>query len=182
MTADSFSLDINNLTNISKFLYDNKCLELDGRNIVSITIPAVCDYNSVLKDKKSDTKDKKLDTKNKQSNTKDKKSDTKDTQESEVKQIEIKGIVDSLFRGSKYLKKINIQDTKISKIDKESFKNCTSLSEVVLPIDLKEIGGSAFEGCTSLKTLKIPDSVNVISYNAFKSCTSLEKLVLSNHL
>ncbi len=145
MAVISGELTGNILNNIAPFLLDNKFLEAQKEDgkIVTITIPKICDY--YLSGNKKGNK----------------------------QEYEIININPSLFCDSKVLEKIDISETKISKIEKDSFKNCTSLKEVVLPNILQQIGESAFEGCTSLKVLEIPDSVSVIGNSAFKGVESI---------
>ncbi len=50
---------------------------------------------------------------------------------------------------------------------------CTSLTTVVLPDSIPEIGELAFAGCSSLVSITVPDSVTSISSTAFSGCTSL---------
>lgn len=83
-------------------------------------------------------------------------------------EIFILSLDNKLFYAHKGLKKIDIKATKIKKIEKDSFRNCKFLEEVIFPIGLQEIGESAFDGCTSLKVLEIPDSVIKIGKNAFR--------------
>ncbi|MCR5653550.1 MAG: leucine-rich repeat protein, partial [Ruminococcus sp.] len=65
---------------------------------------------------------------------------------------------------------------------KNTFKGCTSLESVDIPLGLENIGESAFEGCTGLTSLTfegnryglvgVSDDIS-IAYNAFKGCTGL---------
>ena len=61
-------------------------------------------------------------------------------------------------------------------VDDGTFKNCTSLTSIVLSNAVKFIGYSAFEGCTSLMTIVIPKSVKEIRAHAFSNCNSLKKI------
>jgi len=49
----------------------------------------------------------------------------------------------------------------------------TSLTSVILPINLTNIGSSAFEGCSNLTGIQLPYSVTSIEEQAFNSCTNL---------
>lgn len=57
------------------------------------------------------------------------------------------------------------------------FKDCTSLTEVVLP-KMSRINIQMFSGCTSLQTVKIPEGVTEIGLNAFYNCSNLKKITL----
>ena len=56
----------------------------------------------------------------------------------------------------------------------DTFKNVTSLEEIILPDSVKTIGANAFSGCTNLKTVSISTTLTSIGGAAFKNCTSLE--------
>lgn len=57
------------------------------------------------------------------------------------------------------------------------FKDCTSLTEVVLP-KMSRINIQMFSGCTSLQTVKIPEGVIEIGLKAFYNCSNLKKITL----
>ena len=69
---------------------------------------------------------------------------------------------------------------KITSIVDEVFKNCTSLTHVVIPKTVNTIGNNAFDSCTSLKQVTIPDSVKSIGESAFKDCTLLTVITIPN--
>jgi len=62
------------------------------------------------------------------------------------------------------------------------FKNCTSLTSVVLPETLESIGAEAFRGCSALRGIQIPDSVEQIGAKAFYGCSALDAVALSDSL
>ena len=53
------------------------------------------------------------------------------------------------------------------------FSDCTNLTTLVLPSQLKEIGAQAFAGCEQLTAVTLPDSLEVLGCGAFQNCTSL---------
>lgn len=68
----------------------------------------------------------------------------------------------------------NIVLTTATKINREAFCKCTSITSVVLGEGIKSIGLSAFEGCTSLMSIVLPNSVKSIGWRAFCDCPLLK--------
>ena len=58
-----------------------------------------------------------------------------------------------------------------------SSTNCKSLETVVLPANLKTIGGSAFYGQKNLVSVDIPTGVTTVGSSAFSGCSNLTTLV-----
>ena len=73
-------------------------------------------------------------------------------------------------------------DTKV--IAGEAFKNCKSLTSVVIPDGVISISCYIFEGCTSLTTVNIPDSVTFTlnTVGVFSGCTSLTTVNIPNSI
>ena len=57
------------------------------------------------------------------------------------------------------------------------FKNCSTITSVVIPNSVKNIGYWAFYCCENLKSIVFPDSVEIYQY-AFCGCTSLHKILI----
>lgn len=74
-------------------------------------------------------------------------------------------IQDTTFENNESIQKV-IFETGLEQIKMQVFNNCTSLSEVILPDTLKQIGFFAFND-TGLKSIKIPASVKEIDAQAF---------------
>ncbi len=70
----------------------------------------------------------------------------------------------------------------ITKITDNAFRNCTGLTGVVLPVNIKSIGYSAFAGCTNLKRVFCSRTVGTIGSRAFEDCSSLTDVALSASL
>ena len=61
----------------------------------------------------------------------------------------------------------------VTDIDKMAFRECKSLTEVILPKTVTTIGMLAFYGCDALETITIPIGVTEIQDLAFSKCPSL---------
>ena len=60
------------------------------------------------------------------------------------------------------------------------FKYCRSLTSVNIPSSVTTIGGSAFSGCHSLTSINIPSSVTEIREYTFENCSSLINVNISS--
>lgn len=58
------------------------------------------------------------------------------------------------------------------------FANCTSLTQVSLPVDATTIEKDAFAGCTSLTKIEIPAFINQVQPSS--RCTALQEIQVSN--
>ena len=58
------------------------------------------------------------------------------------------------------------------------FKDCKTVTKVVLPAGLTKLESNIFSGCTGLTEIMIPDSVTTIGSYAFSGCTGLTRVVL----
>ena len=90
-----------------------------------------------------------------------------------------KVICNDAFWGCTSLSSIVIPDS-VTNIGERAFSSCTSLSSIVIPDSVTDIGESAFSSCTSLSGVVIPNSVKSIGESAFSSCTSLSGIVIPN--
>ena len=70
----------------------------------------------------------------------------------------------------------------VTKISTAAFKNCQSLTLVVIPKGLTSIGDSAFMGCSSLASVSLPESLTSIGDSAFRDCSSLASVSLPESL
>lgn len=77
---------------------------------------------------------------------------------------------------------LRIPDT-VTKIGRSCFLDCSGLTGIKLPGNLKFLGSSAFNGCAGLTgTLYIPEGLTVIPDSAFSGCRNLTGLVLPDTL
>jgi len=82
------------------------------------------------------------------------------------------------FEGSS-LTAVVIPDS-VTNIGEAAFYNCTSLTNVTIPDSVTSIGEETFRNCTSLANLTIPHSVTSIGNRAFYGCTSLTNVTIPN--
>lgn len=78
---------------------------------------------------------------------------------------------------------LNIPETLDNKavvgISEQAFKECNSITKIVIPASVKTIGRYAFANCALVSELTIPATVETIGDAAFTGCTSLATLDLS---
>lgn len=62
------------------------------------------------------------------------------------------------------------------------FINQSSLTNIIIPDNIKSIGAVAFQNCTNLANINIPDSVTEIGNYAFERCTNLANINISKNI
>ena len=83
----------------------------------------------------------------------------------------------SKFIGCRSLTSLVIPDS-VTNIGDYAFSGCRSLTDIVIPDSVTNIGDYAFWNCRSLTNIVIPDSVTCIGDNAFEYCFSLSNLII----
>ena len=63
-----------------------------------------------------------------------------------------------------------------------AFRNCPSLTQVVIPEGVTAIGSRAFQNCPALTQIVFPESVQRLDTHAFHGCCSLKQILLPDHL
>ena len=63
-----------------------------------------------------------------------------------------------------------------------AFEECKTMTSVIIPDSVINIGSGAFSGCSSLTNLIIPNSVTTIGYSAFSWCKGLTSLTISDNV
>ena len=58
------------------------------------------------------------------------------------------------------------------------FRDCSKLSNIVLPSTIKTIYDSAFNGCKGLREIELPEAVENIKQDAFSGCTGLTTIIV----
>ncbi len=93
--------------------------------------------------------------------------------------LPVREIADGAFRGHKNLRVIRFEeDSPLSVIGRAAFEDCSSLTEVELPGEIRVIGDDAFLGCRSLARISFPDGVVEIGYGSFSYCKALTEVVI----
>ena len=82
------------------------------------------------------------------------------------------------------LDKSNIQEVPdgTTRLDQNSFKGNTSITEVTLPDSLEIIGENAFAGCSKLQKIILPAKVTKIENSAFRNCPELMQIVIQKNV
>jgi len=91
--------------------------------------------------------------------------------------LPVTDIADLAFLGSTSLTSIIIPAS-VTNLGIGVFYDCESLTNVTLPATVTRIGDQEFSACFSLPSLIIPDGVTSIGDKAFNNCISLTSLVI----
>ena len=76
------------------------------------------------------------------------------------------------FAGCTSLERVRVDN--LYSLGHGAFKGCTSLTEVLIPDDLRELGSAVFSGCTSLEQVRLPKAGSFEdASDLFRGCTSL---------
>ena len=70
--------------------------------------------------------------------------------------------------------------TNASTLYGNTFKGCTNLESVVLPIGLQRIYYNAFTNCTKLTKITLPEYLLTIGSSCFSGCTALREVTVNN--
>ena len=88
------------------------------------------------------------------------------------------------FYGCSDLKAINFPDNikEFGNIvgTSETFKGCSSLTEVKLGKNVSAMGSRVFQGCTGITTVTIEEGCSLIGEGCFNGCTNLESVNIPN--
>ncbi len=66
----------------------------------------------------------------------------------------------------------------VTSIATNTFRDCSTLTNVGLPASVTKMGSSVFQGCSSLTNVDIPASVTQMGANVFQGCSSLISIAL----
>lgn len=63
-----------------------------------------------------------------------------------------------------------------------AFYKCKSLTSIIIPDSITDIGKLAFLECSSLASITIPNGVTIIEESAFRDCTGLTSITIPNSI
>ena len=89
-----------------------------------------------------------------------------------IEGVDVIAIGDSAFRDCGSLTSVVIPEG-VTSIGEGAFFECESLASVSLPSTLTEIGSNAFRWCRELSSVTIPEGVTNIKYRTFEGCERL---------
>ena len=69
-------------------------------------------------------------------------------------------------------------DYTVTAIEAKCFYSCGSITNIVIPNTIKEIGGEAFYDCDGLTSITIPEGVTKIPNRCFDDCSNLASITL----
>ncbi len=82
----------------------------------------------------------------------------------------------SLYRAPTTLIDTYIVPSTVTDIYGEAFRDCNSITKILLPEGLLQIGNLSFYGCISLAEANIPKTVTQIGWASFYNCISLQNI------
>ena len=100
-----------------------------------------------------------------------------DTIISQGKKLKVTTIAEGAFEKNTSIKNVTLGKN-VKQIGKKAFRNCKKLKKVNYSSNLQQLGAQSFENCTDLQQVSLPDSVKTIGKKAFKNCKKLKKFTV----
>ena len=88
----------------------------------------------------------------------------------------------NVFEGCTALTRIDLSPLTELKGTYYSFRDCTSLKEIIFPEGMILIDDGSFLNCSALQSLYLPDSLEKIVENAFEGCTGIKSISIEKNL
>ena len=88
----------------------------------------------------------------------------------------------STFESCTALTRIDLSPLTKLKGTYSSFRDCTSLKEIIFPEGMTIIDEGSFLNCSALQSLYLPDSLEKIVKNAFEGCIGIESISIGKNL
>jgi hypothetical protein len=83
-------------------------------------------------------------------------------------------IAERAFEGCHKMMEVDLGN--VTMLEYGAFRNCKSLTHILIPSTLTEIGGHAFAGCKMLENVELPEGIQEIGFSSFRECTSLRHI------
>ncbi len=103
-----------------------------------------------------------------------------------LKEVTISGdgvnLAARVFEGISTLTKVTFTGNGIVLGNNDSFKNCTSLTDVLFQGTGTSIGGYSFYHCTALETITLGSGIESIGEGAFEGCSALSSVTFNDDL
>lgn len=80
------------------------------------------------------------------------------------------------------LASVSLESNTLDTIGEGCFQNCSALTTLSIPSNIKTIGYSAFKDCTGITNVTFQEGTTEILGSAFMGCTALEVVILPNSL
>ena len=88
----------------------------------------------------------------------------------------VTNLYNNLFDGCTGITSISLPET-LQSINGYAFRNCSKLSEIVVPEGVTTVGEHCFENCISLTSVSLPTTLKVLENHLFNNCNKLESFV-----
>ena len=88
----------------------------------------------------------------------------------------------NVFEGCTALTRVDLSPLTKLKGTYYSFRDCTSLKEMIFPEGMTIIDEGSFLNCSALQSLYLPDSLEKIVKNAFEGCIGIESISIGKNL
>jgi len=88
----------------------------------------------------------------------------------------------NVFEGCTALTRVDLSPLTKLKGTYSSFRDCTSLKEIIFPEGMIFIDDGSFLNCSALQSLYLPDSLEKIVKNAFEGCVGIESISIGKNL
>ena len=75
-----------------------------------------------------------------------------------------------------------IDGTPVTAVADGAFKDCASVTEIILPETLATMGKDVFSGCASLVQFTIPETITAIPDGTFSGCLGLTEYLVPEHI
>ena len=70
--------------------------------------------------------------------------------------------------------------TGLKSIERFEFKDCISLSSIIIPNSVTSIGNNAFQNCNKLSSITLSNTLTSIGSTTFRNCSSLSSIIIPN--